>query len=295
MILKMRSAFFRKFLDSPGKLVSSDTSGSKKDFKYEWVTKVDEDGTWGLVAASSQEKTATAYDSIFAEYQTETFSNLLHAMYTKPYEILEAREVIELTEMADYYCALPIVSATIGFPISIAGGKIDIQYYCVNMIMPAFKLRHRHLFRECVVYLAGNWDPTDEVDSPSWDQKVKNVVIKARERIRLQIEKVHEIILKLSAEYPFVAQALSEVQPYAGHPLPNYYRRLKTAIEEGTPASEFRDILYKLHYSMNPLLHNCLQFPAHYCQAGEDYYENYFLCAKVEGNDVPWDITQSDW
>jgi hypothetical protein len=47
-ILKMHSAFFFKFLDSPDKDHSRPTPAG--GFKYEWITKVDDDGTWGLVA-----------------------------------------------------------------------------------------------------------------------------------------------------------------------------------------------------------------------------------------------------
>lgn len=49
VLLKMHSAFFRAFLDSPEKIVPAST-----EFKYEWVTKFDNDGSWHLVAAQSE-------------------------------------------------------------------------------------------------------------------------------------------------------------------------------------------------------------------------------------------------
>jgi hypothetical protein len=48
--LKLHSAFFRTFLDSPDKATA--TSGS---FQYTWVTKVDEDGSWSLVCGDKEE------------------------------------------------------------------------------------------------------------------------------------------------------------------------------------------------------------------------------------------------
>lgn len=42
--LKECSAFFFKFMDSPDKA----TAATKGLFKYEWVTKIDEDGCWVL-------------------------------------------------------------------------------------------------------------------------------------------------------------------------------------------------------------------------------------------------------
>jgi hypothetical protein len=49
VVLKLRSASFCKFLDSTDQegAVSNTTS------EYEWSTKIDDDGTWGLVMAAS--------------------------------------------------------------------------------------------------------------------------------------------------------------------------------------------------------------------------------------------------
>jgi hypothetical protein len=49
VVLKMHSAFFFKFLDSPDK--ASPATVAPGVFKYEWVTKIDEDGSWSLVDA----------------------------------------------------------------------------------------------------------------------------------------------------------------------------------------------------------------------------------------------------
>lgn len=48
IILKLYSAFFRKFLDSPDK-----KNEAFSGFRYNWVTKVDSDETWSVVAAES--------------------------------------------------------------------------------------------------------------------------------------------------------------------------------------------------------------------------------------------------
>jgi hypothetical protein len=48
-ILKIHSGFFRKFLDSPDKFVPASA-----EFTYEWVTKIDDDGSWHLIAIQSQ-------------------------------------------------------------------------------------------------------------------------------------------------------------------------------------------------------------------------------------------------
>jgi len=48
--LKLKSTFFRKFLDSEEKALRPRPQGK---FTYEWVTEVDEDGSWHLISSSS--------------------------------------------------------------------------------------------------------------------------------------------------------------------------------------------------------------------------------------------------
>jgi hypothetical protein len=45
-ILKLYSAFFRKFMDSPDKVKLTTTA---TEFKYNWVSKVEKDDDWHLV------------------------------------------------------------------------------------------------------------------------------------------------------------------------------------------------------------------------------------------------------
>jgi hypothetical protein len=45
VILKIHSAFFFKFLDSADKTAALTNPTPADGFKYEWVTKIDEDGT----------------------------------------------------------------------------------------------------------------------------------------------------------------------------------------------------------------------------------------------------------
>jgi hypothetical protein len=52
VILKLYSAFFRRFLDPANK---EDETPHSSQFKYEWVSEIDEDGTgWHLVSESSK-------------------------------------------------------------------------------------------------------------------------------------------------------------------------------------------------------------------------------------------------
>jgi len=57
-ILKLHSAFFFKFLDSADKRPADTVAPGS--FKYEWITKIDEDGSWSLVDARSIEVRVTS-------------------------------------------------------------------------------------------------------------------------------------------------------------------------------------------------------------------------------------------
>jgi hypothetical protein len=50
LVLKSQSMFFYKYLDSPDK----HTTIYHGQFKYNWVTKVDEDGSWSLIAKTEK-------------------------------------------------------------------------------------------------------------------------------------------------------------------------------------------------------------------------------------------------
>lgn len=45
VILKLHSAFFRKFLDSPDKKPAE----ASAKFRYEWVSEIEEDGDWHMI------------------------------------------------------------------------------------------------------------------------------------------------------------------------------------------------------------------------------------------------------
>jgi hypothetical protein len=51
-ILKLYSEYFRKFLDSPEKPSTSSSNPSTTQFKYDYISIVDEDGEWGLEPVS---------------------------------------------------------------------------------------------------------------------------------------------------------------------------------------------------------------------------------------------------
>jgi hypothetical protein len=97
------------------------------------------------------------------EDEEELFEKFLRAMYNMPYDIGSSKELLRLTEMADYYCALRIVSCTLH-----AGQRFLWRQKNPPIIFPpirsselyelfsaAVKLRHKALFEDCLVIGAG--------------------------------------------------------------------------------------------------------------------------------------------
>ncbi|TVY85651.1 hypothetical protein LAWI1_G008232, partial [Lachnellula willkommii] len=140
VVLKLYSAFFRKFLDSPDKAtaaaaaaaganhpsIASPQSIVSSKFKYEWVTKLDETISgedadtndalpWYLVAATGISKETIDISTFKGDKVPElrAFEKLLCAFYIKQYEIEDFDELETMTRQADYYCALPMLSRSL--------------------------------------------------------------------------------------------------------------------------------------------------------------------------------------
>jgi hypothetical protein len=62
VFLKIHSAFFFKFLDSADKTAALTNLTLAGGFKYEWITKIDGDRSWSLVAEGKEDE--VSYQSL---------------------------------------------------------------------------------------------------------------------------------------------------------------------------------------------------------------------------------------
>lgn len=81
-------------------------------------------------------------------------------------------EVTQLTELADYYCCLPILSRTLDS--AILANKDKDEWYdsiledpCTTLTL-AQKLRNAALFRDAMVFAVGNWE------TPAYEEKFQS-------------------------------------------------------------------------------------------------------------------------
>ncbi|TGO52161.1 hypothetical protein BOTNAR_0332g00010 [Botryotinia narcissicola] len=162
VILKLHSAFFRRFLDPPGRDEKDENTGS---FKYEWVTVYDDDGSWSLFDVRNIKHGNRSSNSIPKQIKRtqklhETaFINFIGIFYGKLWVIKNTEALQLVTELADYYCALPAVSKSMHGAFSISPEFCKGIFFSnkLTLLNLAFKLRSPELFRECMISLVGRW------------------------------------------------------------------------------------------------------------------------------------------
>ncbi|TGO45070.1 hypothetical protein BCON_0426g00010 [Botryotinia convoluta] len=83
-VLKLHSAFFHKFLDSPGKKPAEPSA----EFRYEWVREIEQDGEWHMVEKShGKPNNNVLSENAFWDMEVLIFIEMLNALYRIPYKI----------------------------------------------------------------------------------------------------------------------------------------------------------------------------------------------------------------
>ena len=225
--------------------------------------------------------------------EIKAFNNLLSAMYGKRYSLDPSCALSQLqllTQLADYYCSLPAVSQ------SLTQILIDKDYYIDDhpegWIAVAYKLRHAALFRECVVYLAGDWGSgIKSTLEAELDLKIKNTVTLARTQISTKIAEVHANILFQSRDNKRLKDAVLKITETSSEfLLPGFYREL--GAYDCLGHENARNLIQSL---ISTLVDNNLRFFGLNLYPGAALYTNYFLCATVSDEELPWDIHQEDY
>ncbi|PVH75276.1 hypothetical protein DL98DRAFT_466661 [Cadophora sp. DSE1049] len=284
MLLKIHSAFFRKFLDSPDKLKSK-TGGSA--FKHEWVTQKQPDDIVEFKKPIDSE--------------VLHFKMLLQAMYNEPIEFEDCNDLRQLTELADYYCALKVVSfaldATIGrgaFPFS------QLQKQPCEMLQVAARLRHPRLFRECLILSIGPFSKPKihMIEDPKLHKLAKYAhaqvgllaaeaqieIINVMEPYRLSNPKLRNEMQARIED----AGVMCRKDPRTAAYLPAYYRKLWDFKYDGiVTANPFRKPL-------SEVMANHLTFNRGY-EAGEGQFRDFFFCGQILNEELPWNAGEKDW
>ncbi|THV46569.1 hypothetical protein BGAL_0376g00170 [Botrytis galanthina] len=284
-VLKLHSAFFRKFLDSPDKKPAEPSA----EFRYEWVSEIEEDGEWHMVEKSHAKPNNNALsENTFWDMEVLVFIEMLNALYRIPYEIWVTRLFI-VTKMADYYCCLPAVSHNL-FACFDQSNNEYVAEHAVKLLDIAYKLRQPLLFKDCLVHVAGYMPPDFGNYHHICNRVIYDVMMKARNEVnRRVVEAQKRLMLSTPSE---------ERSKFLGHcweigseeaegqlSLPRYFRLL--AEHDSEFASALSDVL------------QCeLRLPSessHEAGARGIRDQDNFYCARLLDRDLPWDPTETDW
>jgi hypothetical protein len=152
-VLKLYSAFFRTFLDSPDK----SPAPASALFRYDYVSVIDDDGGgWRLKVASCTDD--QPFSILGEDEELVAFGKLLCAMYNKNYSITNFAELSIMTRLADFFCALPILSTSLYIVLwSTPWLPDEIAANCKSALIISQKLHHPLLFREALVHVVSQW------------------------------------------------------------------------------------------------------------------------------------------
>lgn len=229
--------------------------------------------------------------------EKQAFGWLLCAMYNRPYEITSIQDLKNLVRLADFYCALPVLSASLTACLllnpSFGNALSDPRWFqSSEVLLIAKQLRNKFLFRECFIHAVGTFDPGREDPYLSEDAQILNLVQR------------HHIIL---------CGKVMETQRSLCHALffrdvPDLKSRmildLDISILKSRPfydsiQSELRDVrneeLDDLKEQLHSLLRNNLVlFPTVVSESSYSLH-SYFTCAQLDDGDLPWDPEEIDW
>ena len=168
---------------------------SRKSFYFDSVSVL----TFGQATPIADENISI----IDPEYQTETFRKFLCSLYNRHYTLRSEKEVEIIIAIADFYWALPQLSATLTG--ALLGSPIfsSAEYFALMAAGPllflAKKLRHAVLYRECLVYLVACWQDCDTnifgIGLVKQDTALNNLCAKAYGQLCSKILNVNQELL----------------------------------------------------------------------------------------------------
>ncbi|KAH9215102.1 hypothetical protein DL95DRAFT_461366 [Leptodontidium sp. 2 PMI_412] len=141
VFLKQHSKFFLKFLDSPNKARPATVPAD--EFVYYWVTIKFSYQDYGPYRGRKKE-------------QISAFKQLLCVMHNNPITFNSMDGLDIMTQLADYYCTLPVLSRVL--TNAMLRKPLNIAQHAVLGLEIGSQLRNADLVRDCVCYLSGRWD-----------------------------------------------------------------------------------------------------------------------------------------
>jgi hypothetical protein len=222
--------------------------------------------------------------------EESAFEKLLRTFYGLPYQIRDNGEFSIMVEMADYYCALPSFSRSLNNALYESPYFVSTIYeYSVTLLPIAAKLRHRILYKECMIYLSGKEAHFGQIQ----DVHLKQLVRASYNKICAKVVKFQTKLMEYTGYYGSAANDhISELAEECwDNPLDSVLPKLYRKFLDRDYGLAGRG----LRVALDDLLENKLTFDRSAVAGGDYPFNEYFLCATVEDEDLPWDPTETDW
>jgi hypothetical protein len=219
--------------------------------------------------------------------------------------VLDVEELIAMTKLADYYCALPALSRSLyralyAMDLDVAGCKEELL---PKVLAASCKLRYPDLFKECIILAAGKWSNNYGRETPlsGHSRKIRKLIEATRHRIGFEVAKANEQMLRIFSQSAQLGDYLMKVDFKADMPLPEYYRDVYSGnipdedFDHEYEDDECKEDIIMIERALGPVLENNLKFSGRDLLPGKAPFEKHFLFATISDDDLPWDDSQTDW
>lgn len=221
-----------------------------------------------------------------------------------PYVVISPTQLDQLTTLADYYCCLRILSNTVNNAILlgisnehlIKGSlhswykQYDLKSQTNDMLRIAAKLRNPILFRDAIILSVSRWGrhaKPEWIENPKFERIARN----AYNQIALLVTIVLSELQDSHRSQEYMVKMREKSTEDDGLQLPMYFRLIYEDINY-----EFDTDRGGLIEALGDILECNLAFPCPYnTRPGWGRRRKNFLCAKVEDDELPWDIEETDW
>lgn len=212
-----------------------------------------------------------------------------------------------MVQQADYYGCLPGVSNTIdGVLVNSPGLAATLESDPCALLVSAYKLRHKALFRESFILSLGPWS------KPRYKNIQEENLVKlcdsAYTKLAKDVENFWISLPQLAASFHDTNTGYSYSQPYGNQFMATLFKDAGSCKDKDSKVvtpKMLRSLLgscnsiydpgkRRMEAILTPFLKNNLIFNKD-AEAGKEGFEDYFLCFELKDEDRPWDIAQTYW
>jgi hypothetical protein len=223
---------------------------------------------------------------------TQAFEKLLRLFYKQRFAIATAAQLLEITNVAETYAALPALSKTLSATLYQNRNVFrEIDSWTSEVLEAATTLRHPQLFLDALVISLGPWESLEYRRNEN--RKHKRIAEKAHNRLCATILSVNRNLLTelasedgkivvrslIDGKPRSVSQIRSDIRRKGQTCLPSFYRNLLTA--SSTPS-----VQAALRNHIAPLMrNNLILYPG---EGAHKEFKDHFLCVTIADNELPW-------